>query len=66
MTAPPRDRRNRKYGTVKTAVPVKIWLLPETKKALAALRNREEGAQVSYGAVVEMLIERHRAGSGGK
>lgn len=54
---PPRDRRNRKWGTLKDAVWKKVKLPRRTVKILAALRTQEEGQQVSYGAVIEKLAE---------
>lgn len=54
----PLDRRNRRWGSLRDAVKLRVRLSKRAKEILSALRNCDE-EQVSYGAVIEKLIKRH-------
>lgn len=54
----PQDRRNRRWGSLRDSVDLRVRLSQRAKAILAALRNREP-EQISYGAVIEKLVEQH-------
>lgn len=54
----PLDRRNRRWGSLRDAVRLRVHLSRRAKEILSALRNRDE-EQVGYGAVIEKLVEKH-------
>ena len=54
----PLDRRNRRWGSLRDAVKLRVRLSKRAKEILSALRNCDE-EQVGYGAVIEKLVEKH-------
>ena len=54
----PIDRRNRRWGSLRRSVRLKVLLPRRTKAILSALRKCEK-EQISYGAVIERLAENH-------
>jgi hypothetical protein len=52
------DRRNRRWGSLYESVDLRVRVSPQAKAILSALRNCEE-QQISYGAVIEKLVEPH-------
>jgi hypothetical protein len=54
----PLDRRNRRWGSLRNSADLRVRLSQRAKAILSALRNREP-EQISYGAVIEKLVEQH-------
>jgi hypothetical protein len=52
------DRRNRRWGSLRYSVGLRVRLSRRAKAILSALRNCEK-EQISYGAVIEKLVEQH-------
>jgi hypothetical protein len=54
----PLDRRNRRWGSLRNSVCLRVRLSQQAKAILSTLRDSEE-EQISYGAVIEKLVEKH-------
>lgn len=54
------DRRNRQWGSLRNAVSLRVRLSKRAKAILSALRKCED-EQISYGEVIERLVEGHAA-----
>jgi hypothetical protein len=52
------DRHNRRWGSLRYAVPLRVRVSGRAKAILSALRNCED-ERISYGAVIEKLVEQH-------
>jgi hypothetical protein len=64
---PALGRRNRRWGSLRNSAVVNVKLSQRAKAILAALRKREP-EPISYGAVIEKLVEQHAEllGDGGE
>ena len=56
----PIDKRNRRWGSLRHSVGLRVRLSLRAKAILSALRDSEK-EQISYGAVIEKLVEPHAA-----